>query len=281
MTKKQGILKVALLQLCAGENKATNVEQAVGMAQEALRQKARFVLLPEVFSFRGEGKNKEQIRGAAEKIPGASTAVFMPLARQYKAAFLLGSILESSQGNNVYNTSVFIDPSGQITACYRKIHLFHARLGDKIIREAAGLLPGRRLMTAKAGQFRIGLSICYDLRFPGLYQNYGRRGVEILTVPSCFTQKTGEAHWEALLRARAIENLCYVLAPAQVGKSVQGMQAYGHSMIVSPWGKVLACGSAGGQEIVFGEINLEEVRKARSALPGIVKSEENLPNTRC
>ncbi len=117
----------------------------------------------------------------------------------------------------------------------------------------------------------MGLSICYDLRFPELYQNYARKGVEILTVPSCFTKKTGEAHWETLLRARAIENLSYVLAPNQVGIDARGMRAYGHSMIISPWGEVIACGSGVGQEIIFGEIDFEEIRKARSILPGIIK----------
>ena len=160
--------------------------------------------------------------------------------------------------------------SGQITAKYRKIHLFDARLGDQIIKEKDNFIPGRRLMSARAGEFRVGLSICYDLRFPDLYQNYARKGVEILTVPSCFTKKTGEAHWETLLRARAIENLSYVLAPNQIGCDIRGMQAYGHSMIISPWGKVLARGSARGQEIIFGEVDMEEVRKARRILPGII-----------
>ncbi len=118
---------------------------------------------------------------------------------------------------HAYNTSVFIDPHGKITAKYRKIHLFDARIGDKIVKEEDCLRAGRRPVTVKVGEFKVGLSICYDLRFPDLYQNYARRGVEILTVPSCFTRKTGEAHWETLLRARAIENLSYVLAPNQVG----------------------------------------------------------------
>ena len=117
----------------------------------------------------------------------------------------------------------------------------------------------------------MGLSICYDLRFPELYQDYARGGVEILTAPSCFTKKTGEAHWETLLRARAIENLSYVLAPNQIGSDARGMQAYGHSMIISPWGEVIARGSATDQEIIFGEINMEEIRRARQTLPGIIK----------
>jgi nitrilase len=126
----------------------------------------------------------------------------------------------------------------------------------------------------KIGEFRMGLSICYDLRFPGLYQNYARRGVAILAVPSCFTKKTGQAHWETLLRARAIENLSYVLAPNQVGIDAHGMQAYGHSMIISPWGEVIARGSGAGQEIILGEIGMAEVFKARQILPGIIKMGE-------
>lgn len=260
-------MKVALLQLCAGEKKEANVQQAVGMAQQALSQGAAFVLLPEAFNCRPSNKSYLQ---AAEKIPGPSTRAFIPLAKKYKAAFVLGSILEKATCDHAYSTSVFIDPLGHITARYRKMHLFDARLGRHVIKEADHLLAGRRLMTARAGEFRVGLSICYDLRFPGLYQNYGRRGVDILTVPSCFTKKTGEAHWEVLLRSRAIENLCYVLAPNQVGKSGQSTQAYGHSMIISPWGQVIAQGSAQAQEIILAEIDLAEVRKARAILPGVV-----------
>jgi len=263
-------MKVALLQLCATEQKTANIEQAVNMAQQALSQGAAFVLLPEVFNFRSDGRNKELYTQAAEHIPGPSTLAFIPLAKKYKAAFVLGSILEKARGRRVYNTSVFINPLGQITAQYRKIHLFDARLGDCIIREEDVFLAGRRPVTATVGEFRAGLSICYDLRFPGLYQNYGRRSVEILTVPSCFNRKTGQAHWEVLLRARAIENLCYVLAPNQVGPAHSRRQAYGHSMVVSPWGEVIAQGGARAQEVILADIDLAEVRKARSILPGIV-----------
>jgi predicted amidohydrolase len=192
------------------------------------------------------------------------------LAKKHKASFLLGSILEKATYPQAYNTSVLIGPRGKIAAKYRKIHLFDARIGDRIVREADCFRAGRRPATASIGEFKAGLTICYDLRFPGLYQNYARRGVEILTVPSCFTKKTGEAHWEALLRARAIENLSYVLAPNQVGMDARGMQAYGHSMIISPWGEVIASGSGNAEEIIFGEIHMEEVLKARQVLPGIV-----------
>ena len=183
---------------------------------------------------------------------------------------MLGSILEKAPRSHVYNTSVFINSHGTIAAKYRKIHLFDARIGDKIVREAEYFRAGRRSATVSIGEFRIGLSICYDLRFPGLYQQYAQKGVEILTVPSCFTKKTGEAHWETLLRARAIENLSYVLAPGQVGMDARGIEAYGHSMIVSPWGDIIAQGSGTAEEIVFGDIDIKEVSKARNILPGII-----------
>jgi len=263
-------MKIALLQFCAGVDKAANLSKALTLSREALERGAQFILLPEVFNFRGDGRNKGLFVKAAEKIPGPSVDAFVPLAKKYNVSFLLGSILEKAPQALAYNTSVFIDPQGDIAAKYRKIHLFDARIGDKIVREKDCFRAGTRPTTVNIGEFRMGLSICYDLRFPELYQNYAREGVEILTVPSCFTKKTGEAHWETLLRARAIENLSYVLAPNQVGIDARGMQAYGHSMIISPWGEVIACGSGGGQEIIFGEINMEEVKKARSILPGIV-----------
>jgi nitrilase len=263
-------MKVALLQLCAGTDKAANLSQALAMSQEAIAAGAQFVLLPEVFNFRGAGNNKELLAMAAEKIPGPSTDAFIPLAQKHRVSFLLGSILEKAPRGHVYNSSVFIGPSGKLLAKYRKIHLFDARIGDKIIKEEDCFRAGRRLVRAQAGEFRVGLSICYDLRFPALYQQYARQGADILTVPSCFTRQTGEAHWQALLCARAIENLAYVLAPNQAGIDARGMQAHGHSMIISPWGAIIAQGSAEGREIVYGDINLDEVKKARRTLPGII-----------
>jgi predicted amidohydrolase len=265
------LLKVALLQFCAGSDKNKNLSTALAMSQEALERKAKFILLPEVFNYRGDSKNKAGFIAATESVPGPTVNTFIPLAKKYKASFLLGSILEKASGPKAFNTSVLIDPRGKIVAKYRKIHLFDACIGDKIVKESDSFQPGRGLATSKIGNLRLGLSICYDLRFPDLYKNYARRGVEILTVPSCFTKKTGEAHWETLLRARAIENLAYVLAPNQVGTDARGMQAYGNSMIISPWGEIIARGSGGKQETIFGEISLEEVKKARSTLPGIIK----------
>jgi predicted amidohydrolase len=264
-------MKVALLQFCAGPEKSANLAKALTLSRRALEGGAEFILLPEVFNFRGDTRNKELLARESESIPGPSTNALAALAKKSKVSFLLGSILEKAPYPQAYNTSIFIGPRGEIAAKYRKIHLFDARIGDKIVREADCFRAGRRPTTVNIGEFKAGLSICYDLRFPALYQNYARAGAQILTVPSCFTKKTGEAHWETLLRARAIENLSYVLAPNQIGADVRGMQAYGHSMIISPWGEVIARGSATAEEIIFGVIAMEEVLKARAVLPGIVK----------
>ncbi len=264
-------MRVALLQLCATENKSDNIAKALTLAGQALRQSARFILFPEVFNFRGDLRNKELLSSVAESIPGPSTKPFSLLAQQNKVHVLLGSLLEKSKDGEVYNTSVLISPTGQIKAKYRKINLFDARIGDKIIRESDCFKSGKSHRMADVDEFSMGLSICYDLRFSRLYESYARRGANMLAVPSCFTRKTGEAHWESLLRARAIENLSYVLAPNQVGTDARGMQAYGHSMIISPWGEILARGSGDNEEIVLADINKEEVYKARAVLPGIIK----------
>ena len=265
-------MKAALLQFCSGPEKSANLLKALTMSREAIEQGAQFILLPEVFNFRGDTRNKELLALESETVPGPSTKTFSALAQKNKVSFLLGSLLEKVPSRHVYNTSVFIGPRGEIAAKYRKIHLFDARIGDKIVREADCFRAGRRPQTVNIGEFKAGLSICYDLRFPELYQDYARQGAQLLTVPSCFTKKTGEAHWETLLRARAIENLSYVLAPNQTGTDARGMQAYGHSMIISPWGEVIARGSGSAEEIIFGEVRMEEVIRARQILPGVVPS---------
>ena len=264
-------MNVALIQFNAGPNKEDNVQRAAAMAQEALAGGAKFVLLPEVFVFRGDMRDTAALQGAAETVPGPAVRTFAALARAHKAHILLGSILETPKSHGkVGNVSVLIKPDGSVGAKYRKIHLFEARLGDKILRESDCFTPGRGGRMARCGDFKVGLSICYDVRFPAMYRRYGQQGAQALTVPSCFTQKTGQAHWEVLLRARAVENLCYVLAPNQVGKDHRGIAAYGNSMIVSPWGEVLARGSDDKEEIVYGEIHVEDVKTARRILPGVI-----------
>ena len=264
-------MRIALIQFNAGSDKQDNWRRAAAMIEEAASQGASLILLPEVFLWRGNTRDPRLLAQAAETMAGPHILKGMALARGCQAHVLFGSVFEKAAGTKAYNTSILIAPDGRIAAKYRKIHLFDARIGDKIIRESDRIMPGRRGSVARVGDFTLGLSVCYDLRFPALYGGYARLGANVLTVPSCFTKKTGQAHWEVLLRARAIENLSYVLAPNQVGKDAAGVEAYGNSMVVSPWGEVLACGSAEKEEIVYGDMDMKYVIEARKILPGVIQ----------
>jgi predicted amidohydrolase len=260
-------MKTAVIQLAATGSKEKNIQNALALVHEAIAKKARFVLLPEVFHFRGKAGSQEEFRDAAELIPGASTAPFMDAAKTHRVAILAGSICEKIPGERkIYNTSVLIDPAGHIAARYRKIHLFDATIGKTEIMESRIFRAGRKKVTAKVGRWHIGLSICYDVRFPELFRAYARAGAEILCVPSAFTKTTGQAHWETLLRARAIENFCYVLAPNQIGKDARGIARYGNSMIVDPWGKILTRASGDREEIIYSELDKNFLRARRKVL---------------
>ncbi len=260
-------MKVAVIQLNAGADKKRNIGRAVCLVQRAVKAGAQWILLPEAFNYRGKNVIHEK---NSEKIPGESTTPFFELAKENSVFILAGSICEKIKGKRkVCNTSLLIDRNGKIAVKYRKINLFDAVIGRKVLQESKRFIPGRRIATARVGNFNIGLTICYDLRFPALYRAYARRGCHAITVPSSFTKKTGQAHWEILLRARAIENSCYVLAPNQTGKDARGVAAYGNSMIVNPWGEVLARASAGSEEIIFANIHMAAIQQAKVILPSL------------
>lgn len=261
-------MKTAVIQLNASDNKERNIERALRLVRRAAARKAEFILLPEAFNFRGKADPRRGFRDAAEDIPGPSTVPLMDLAKEKGAAILAGSICERVPGGTkTYNTSVLIDAKGRIAAKYRKIHLFDTLVGKIKVKESRYFCAGRKTAMARVGRWRAGLSICYDLRFPALYQGYAKAGADILCVPSAFTRLTGRAHWETLLRARAVENLCYVLAPNQTGKDGRGIADYGNSMIVDPWGKVLARASGDKEEIVFARLDRKLLAQRRGALP--------------
>ncbi len=182
------------------------------------------------------------VPGNAEPIPGPTTDFLGGLASELGVWVLGGSILEGDPGGaeRLYNTSTFFEPSGEMVASYRKIHLFDVKAPDREYVESKTIAPGRDVVTVKAGAATLGLSVCYDLRFPELYRLLALWGAEVLAVPSAFTLQTGKDHWELLLRARAVENQAYVVAPAQWGQKADGRWTYGRSMIVDPWGTVLA-----------------------------------------
>lgn len=264
-------MKVAVIQLGATDDKARNLDKAVVFVRRAIGRRARLIVLPEVFIFRGRVRSGADVRAVAETIPGESLRPLMALARKHKVFILAGSIYEkAAAANKAYNTSVFIDDRGTIRARYRKIHLFEAVLGNKRVREADCFVAGHKVVVARAKGFKIGLSICYDLRFPEMYRKYAASGAHVVCVPSAFTYQTGKAHWEVLLRARAIENRCYVLAPNQVGKSGKGARHYGHSLIVGPWGEILAAASENNEEIIYAQLDFNDIRAARQKLPALL-----------
>lgn len=266
------VMRVGIIQLHSGNNKERNVRKAYDCVDRAARHGAEFILLPEIFPYRGRMTRRKLIEDVAEDIPGPSILPLLEIARRYKIFLLAGSIFEKVPGHNkAFNTAVFINNRGVIEGLYRKRHLFEADIGGRVICEAKNFLPGQALFVARVKDIKIGVSICYDLRFPEIYQAYRRAGCHVLAVPSSFTRRTGQAHWEALARARAIENLCYVLGPNQVGRDEQGLLAHGHSLIVSPWGEVMARGSGHREEILYADIQLADVKAARKKLPGLFK----------
>jgi predicted amidohydrolase len=192
------------------------------------------------------------------------------LARRARVTLLLGSLPERVAGDpRVRNTSILLGPDGVTLAVYRKIHLFDIDLaGMEHLKESKAVVPGTEVVTAETALGTIGLSICYDVRFPELYRELARRGARVICVPSAFTARTGKSHWEVLLRARAIENLAYVLAPAQVGEHGGGRSSHGHAMIVDPWGAVLAQ-LPDGEGVALAEIDFERVERLRRELPAL------------
>ncbi|MBF0479865.1 MAG: carbon-nitrogen hydrolase family protein [Candidatus Omnitrophica bacterium] len=260
-------MKVALIQMSAGKDKTKNVEKSVDFVNNAVAQKAKFILLPEVFNYRGF-LSTDKIKNVAEEVPGYSLEALLKIARNKKVYILAGSVYEKVRGNTkVYNTSVLISPSG-VSAVYRKKHLFSWSSGrkNKIIEESQIFLPGKRLALARVEKFNVGLSVCFDVRFAEMFQEYCRKGAEVLCVPSAFLKQTGQAHWEILLRCRAVENLCYVLAPNQCGIDERGIETFGHSMIVSPWGEILAEASGTKEEIIFAHMNKKNLVRCRKIL---------------
>jgi deaminated glutathione amidase len=257
----------AAVQMVASDDKGSNLAEAGRWIREAAGRGARLVALPEVFFWRGEKKNE---REAAESIPGPCSAALGELARRLGIYLLGGSILETIPASEkVYNTSLLFDPSGNIIACYRKIHLFDVDLANGTShRESATREHGDRVVAAATDLCSMGMSVCYDLRFPELYRALADQGAELVFIPSAFTSYTGAAHWEALLRARAIENQVYIIAPDQFGQSAKSFETHGHSMIVDPWGRTLA-ELDHGAGVIRAEIDLDYLQKVRAELPSL------------
>jgi predicted amidohydrolase len=260
-------MRIAAAQMTSDSDKAKNLDVAARLIRKASESRCDFVGVPENFSWLGP----EPERAAnAESLEGPTLSLMAALAREHRLCVLAGSILEEgAPGGRLYNTSVLFGPDGGRLAVYRKIHLFDVEVGDgQTYRESAAVAPGTEVVVAEAPFGKVGLSVCYDLRFPELYRRHADAGAVLLTVPAAFTLMTGKDHWEVLLRARAIENQAYVVAPAQQGRHPKDRLTWGHAMVVDPWGLVTARASEGAG-LAVAELDLEYLARVRRSLPAL------------
>jgi predicted amidohydrolase len=255
------------VQMTSTADRARNVDTALRLVGEAADLGARLVALPENFAFMGQ---EEARLAGAETLEGPTLAALRELARRRGIFIVAGSIAEKVDApRKTANTSVLIAADGEIVAAYRKIHLFDVNIPDGArYAESEVVVPGDKVVLAPTALGRIGLTICYDLRFPELYRKLASLGAEVIAIPSAFTLFTGKDHWEVLVRARAVENLAYVLAPAQVGRHSASRQTFGNAMIVDPWGVVLArCPD--GEGVCVAPFRRERLEKTRAELPAL------------
>lgn len=257
-------MRVAAVQLNSTGDKAANLAAAERLVGEAAADGAEFVALPEKWNLLAGG---EELLAGAEPLDGPSLSAAREWARTLGIHLLAGSISERGE-QKAFNTSVLLGPDGEDIATYRKIHMFDVDAGGVSYRESEYEQAGTEVVTAALGDLTLGLSICYDLRFPELYRILAVRGARLIAVPSAFTLVTGRDHWEVLLRARAIENQTFMLAPNQVGKAPPRYESFGHSAIVDPWGRVLTM-AEDEEGFVAADLDLAEQEEVRESLPSL------------
>jgi len=262
-------MKVAAIQLNATSDVAHNRAQLISLIAQAACCDAKLIVTPEVCTFRGHPSKRLD---AIEPLQGPTVQACSEIARTHKCHIVIGSLYEMAENQQesrpkCFNTSVVLNSEGAIEASYRKMHLFDVVVGETKITESSLYLAGNRPVRTSVGNWQLGLSICYDIRFPELYR--AMYPLDIITAPASFTKKTGEQHWEVLLRSRAIENLCWLIAPNQFGIDGAGVMTYGNSMIVNAWGDVVARASADKTEIIYAQLDKAELDKLRTYFPAL------------
>lgn len=268
MNKKSNKLKIACLQINSKSSINKNLEVLEFLINSAIKKGARFIVTPENTNIMHPNKEK-LVLACSNKDNLNFLNRIQEIARVHLVWILLGSLIIKN-GNKLSNRSYLINNKGKIISTYDKIHMFDVKLSDKeIYKESSLYKSGKKLVTAKTPWAKVGLSICYDLRFPIMYRRLAKLGCKIIFVPSAFTKTTGKAHWLSLVRARAIENGCFIVAPAQCGRHYTGRETFGNTIIVSPWGKVIKIKKK-GVGIVMAEINIGEVDAARKAVPSLM-----------
>lgn len=257
----------AVVQLSSTADKQANWEAAEALIEQAAAQGAQLVALPELWNCLGDGARMAEL---AEDIPGPTSQKMAALAQRLGVTLLAGSIAERGPtAGRFYNTALLFSSTGELIARYRKVHRFDVALPGRVTySESAHVDAGGSTVVAATPWGRLGLAICYDLRFPGLFARLSAAGAEVLLIPSAFAEATGRDHWEILLRARAIECQCYVIAPNQVGAHSPQLTTYGHSLIVDPWGRV-AARVDDGAGVACATIDLQLLRQIRQQLPAL------------
>lgn len=260
-------MKVAAIQLSAQDRVDENLARVAALVLDAKGQGAELAVLPEGFAFLGRDGERGKVSERLDE-GGPIVSSLVRLAREHRITLIGGGMPESaSNPARPYNTSVCVGPDGRVLGSYRKMHLFDVALDDGTeFRESASSELGDAPVVVGVGEHQVGLAICYDVRFPRLFERERELGATVLTLPAAFTEKTGEAHWHVLCRARAIEAQCYVVAAAQWGTHPGHRRTFGHSLIVDPWGQIVA-ELPGGDGVVVGELDLEAVLAVRRQMP--------------
>lgn len=263
MTKSS--VTLAVVQMASGTDVESNVSAALELCERAADQGATYVQVPEYVTYYGSARG---FAAAAETVPGLTTKRFAEFAARRGVAVHIGSLLERTpQAGRFFNTSVLIDRSGEVVAVYRKTHLFDIDVpGEVAYRESDAIVAGDDVVVADVEGFTLGLSICFDVRFPELYRRLARDGASVMAIPSAFAAATGQFHWEVLVRARAIENHAFVVAAAQVGTTSEGLASWGHSMIVGPWGEIIAESHADGPDVLVATLDVDDVARRRAQI---------------
>jgi len=258
-------MQVSCIQMCSSHDIEHNLSQTEEYLKEVAKKGSKLALLPETFSFIARN-NQEKIKNSEKT--HLTLKFLSQQAKQHQLWIIAGSTLcPSEHGDKLYNRCPIFSPDGTQHSSYDKIHLFDADLGTESWQESQTIEAGKEPVSIDINSdWKAGISICYDLRFPELYRHYSAQGCNIITIAAAFTVPTGKAHWETLLRARAIENQCYVLAAAQCGKHSDGRETYGHSMMIDPWGKIIA-ELPNGEGIITAELDLTYLQHIRAALP--------------
>lgn len=263
--------QIACLQANTTNDLAANLATVATMIREAAANGAQWILTPE-YTLMMDGSGRVMRDNALPANGGASLVRLRDLAQELKVWLLIGSLTlrtGDDADTRIVNRSFLISDAGEVVASYDKIHMFDVTLPDgKVIRESSAYRPGDKALTVDTSLGNVGLTICYDLRFPRLFRTLAQAGAQIITVPSSFQRQTGKVHWHALLQARAIENGCWIIAPAMCGEHAGNRQTYGHSLVVNPWGEVVADGGE-APGIIYAEIDMARVAKVRGMIPSL------------